>query len=438
MSVNRRATYKLNPSKAQAAEMERQLELHRLLFNGALQERRDAWKRKVSVTLNDQYRSVKEFKSDIPDWNSIHTHPIQDTLKRLDMAFKAFFRRVAAGQKPGYPRFKLFGRYPGWGYKEHRNGFVFQPGLGWKNGYLKLSGIGWMQARGQCRTPGKVLTAVIMRKIDGWFVSIVVEIDADVRESTGLGVTSLDWGVITFATVAREIMVTGDPAPEGSGEMLSHKGVNVEISEIVNLRFLAQEIERLKNDQRALSKSTRGKKRTIRIASDRRRIAKRHRKVANRRKNHAHEESTKLVQTSGLILTEALNIKAMTASAKGTVENPGSMVAQKAGLTRSILDTAPAAFMSMLRYKAEEAGIGFIEVNTRKHKPSQTCPHCGRVEKKLLSQRVHQCPVCEFICGRDVAAALNLLWIGLKHRDDGLVLAGASGVSPGTKPPPPS
>lgn len=450
MIVKRRLSYKLYPSAAQTAEMERQLELHRRLYNAALQERRDAWARGIRVTMGDQSRSLKEFKSEIADWNGIHTHTMQLTLKRLDLAFQAFFRRVAAGQTPGYPRFKAYGRYPGWGYKEHGNGFRFQPGAQGRHGHIRLAGIGWIQVRGKTRQMddgrddtaigpawpafGVVKTAEIIRKADGFHLSIVTDRACKARDHKADPALSLDWGVNTFGTLAREAR---EEAPHQAGRnRIEMHGIAVDTSEEANLRFLAQEAEALKDEQRAFSRSVRGARRTRRMERERNLLAKRARKVANRRKNHAHVVSARMVRGAGLICTEKLNVRNMTGSARGTVEKPGSRVAQKAGLNRSILDTAPAAFLNMLRYKAEEAGTEFLEVDTRKHKPSQTCPHCGRVEKKALSMRVHDCPECGFTCGRDVAAALNLLWIGLEHRDNGRVSAGAPGETPGTKPLP--
>jgi putative transposase len=68
------------------------------------------------------------------------------TLKRLDLAFKAFFRRVtamvAAGEEPGFPRFKAKDRIPGFVFKTHGDGFRFSPGRGWRHGKLQLSAAG--------------------------------------------------------------------------------------------------------------------------------------------------------------------------------------------------------------------------------------------------------------------------------------------------------
>jgi putative transposase len=99
-----------------------------------------------------------------------------------------------------------------------------------------------------------------------------------------------------------------------------------------------------------------------------------------------------------LIAVEDLNIKGM--SAHGG--------AYKKGLNREILSAAPGMFHQMLKYKAEEAGIEWIEIPTQKVKPSQTCHACGKQEKKELAQRKHEC-VCGALCSRDANAAKVIL-----------------------------
>ena len=99
----------------------------------------------------------------------------------------------------------------------------------------------------------------------------------------------------------------------------------------------------------------------------------------------------------------------MTASAKGTIEEPGKRVRQKSGLNREILATAPRQFLEMLRYKAEEAGTKFLEFDTKKLKASQRCGKCGDVVKKSLSIREHHCEKCGFETSRDRNSAL-VLW----------------------------
>ena len=389
--VNRRVTYKLYPTAAQAAALERMTDLHRALYNAALEERIDAWRKAgKSISFADQCKSLTVIRRECPEYLGIGCHSAQATLKRLDRAFAAFFHRVKAGEEPGFPRFKGRDRFPGFTYTSHGDGFRFTPGDNWKHGKLRLSGIGTMPARGEARTPGRIVSCDVQRKAEGWFLSLVVECQPH-RERIANREAGLDWGVETFVTLAY-----------GPGEY----------GAVENDRLLADEQDRLKAEQRALSTALRGR-RSNRAKRMRRLMAKRHRRVANRRKDRAHKVTASLVAHHSLIVTETLTIKNMTASARGTVEDPGSQVAQKAGLNRAILDTAPGSLRSMLQTKAEEAGSEVLTLNSRKHRPSQTCPICGHVHKKPLSERRHQCERCGFRASRDQASALTMLAAGL-------------------------
>ena len=401
--MKRRATFKLYPSQYQAATMERVCDLHRLLYNCALEERINAYRKAgVSISFKDQCKSLTVIRAQDPAFLAINAQSAQVTLKRLDLAFRAFFRRCKAGDEPGFPRFKSRDRFPGFGFKKHGDGFRFTPREGWRHGTLRLSGIGDMTARGESRTPGRVVCGDVQRKVDGWHLSLVIECEP--HRECGASECGLDWGVETFATLAY--------AP---GEYAAFE----------NDRLLNGEQEALKVEQRALSKALRGK-RSKRALKAKRAMARRHRNIANRRKDRNHQITSRLVCDHVLIVTEELAIKNMTASAKGTVEKPGKNVAQKAGLNRAILDATPGGFLNMLSYKAEEAGTTVEMLNTRKHKPSQTCPCCHRVRKKTLGERMHRCE-CGFKATRDQASALAMLAQGLRQSGREPAWARASG-----------
>jgi putative transposase len=388
--VNRRVTYKLCPSKVQVAALDRLHYLHRLLYNAALEERIEAYRKaKVSISFGDQCKSLTTIRAQDPSFLAVNAQSAQVTLKRLDLAFKAFFRRCKAGDTPGFPMFRSKDGFPGFGFKTHGDGFRFTPRQGWRHGVLRLSGVGEMSARGEARTPGRVVCGDIQRKADGWFLSLVIECEPHrERGEAGCG---LDWGIETFATLAY--------APG-------------EYAAVENDRLLNAEQEALKTEQRALSLALRGK-RSKRAAKAKRAMARRHRKVANRRKDRNHQVTARLVRDHKLIVTEQLTVTNMTATARGTVDDPGKRVAQNAGLNRAILDASPGSFLNMLATKAEEAGCELIVLNTRKEKPSQTCPQCRVVHKKTLSEREHRCG-CGFKSTRDQAAALAMLGAGLR------------------------
>ena len=395
-SATRTISFRLYPAPSQEAALWRKLCFLKDLWNAALEERIGAWRHGVRIGIADQEKLLKEVRSDIPGWKGlVHTHEAQSVLKRLDLAFQSFFRRVRAGQKPGFPRFRSAQGFRGWSYKEHGNGFRVVMRPGWRHGHVTLSGVGRMRIRGCARTPGRILKADVLRDGFGWKLSVVVDTDcAERAQAEDAQAAGLDWGVADFATLAFE---------------------NGTFEKVPNPRLLAAETEALREEQRRLSSPARARKISKRAHGKARRdLARRHAKVAARRKDFLHKATSALVRRCRLIATETLAVRNMTATARGTVEDPGVNVAQKAGLNRAILDTAPAAFLNMLRYKAEEAGTEFLEAETRRLKPSQRCPDCDAVHKKPLSLRQHGC-TCGSHLGRDEASALVLLRWGLKE-----------------------
>lgn len=410
--TTRRLSYKMYPDAAQAAALDAKARFLRDLWNSALQERIDAYRlRGESRSFVDQCRSVKEIACGVQGWRGlVHTHEAQSVLKRLQNAFEAFFRRVAAGETPGFPRYKGKDRFRGWGYKEHGNGFRLHQDETMRHGKIRISGVsGLIPLRGRPRTPGRVLSADVTHKRDSWFLSVVVDTDCAARPPAPAGsAVGFDLGVETALTGAH---------PDGS------------FTAIPNPRHLATEAEGIREEQRALSRLARERKMSwAAYRRHKKRLARKHAKVAARRKDFHHKLSAQIVREYALIATETLNVSGMTGSARGTAAAPGKNVAQKAGLNRSILDAGMASFLNMVRYKAEEAGSDFLEAVTRRLKPSQRCPGCDRVRKKPLGLRVHHCE-CGSRLGRDEAASLVLLNWGMGEAAR-LRPAGAAGPSP--------
>lgn len=388
-SAIRKVEYKLYPKPQQQALLMDALIHHQQLYNWALKERIDTYKRfGYSLTYADQckintiYRERRE-AAKLPNFNA---QSEQQTLKRLDLAFKAFFRRLNNGEKPGFPRFKSVARYSGWGYKSHGDGYrlYFKSK---KNGSVRLSGVGIIKMRGQARNEGGTpRTAEILRRCDGWYISVSYAYDKIERQG-GTKAKGFDWGVETYVT------------------LIDDDG-NIETYD--NPRFLRSNLDKLAGLQRDLSLL---KKRSPHRAKLKQRIAKLHRQIANQRKNYAHQVTADIVKNSAAVACEKLTPKNMSRSAKGTLEKPGKRVKQKSGLNREILSAAPGLTMNLLRCKAEEAGNLVVEVPTKQVKPSQTCPACHAKKKKSLSQRVHDCP-CGLVMPRDAASAwVNLNWM---------------------------
>lgn len=112
------------PNGTQAERLTAWIRLHCELYNAALEERIDAYRKaSKSICYDDQQNSLPEIKGHRPEFVALGGHALQQTLRRLDFAFQAFFRRVKAGQTPGFPRFKSNRGFLGFCYPD--------PG-GWK------------------------------------------------------------------------------------------------------------------------------------------------------------------------------------------------------------------------------------------------------------------------------------------------------------------
>jgi putative transposase len=344
---NRKVTYRLYPNKKQAERLIEMLAFHQRVYNAALEERIRFYRdENRSLSFVDQCKVLTTWRCTYKELADLNAQSLQVTLKRLDLAFQAFFRRVKKGEKPGFPRFKSLQRYPGWGYKTHGDGWRLFPGDKGKHGKLRLTSVGMIDIRGKARTLGEPKTCEILYKSGKWYVSVTIACEP-VRVS-GTQAIALDWGVEKFLTM------------HNSREETSH---------IENPRYVKRSLKELKKLQQSVSRKT--NKQSHHRKNAIKSLAKLHSKIANKRKDFHHQEAAKLVKENGLIAVEELSIKNMTKSG-------GS---KKKGLNREILSTAPAQFHQILKSKAEEAGIIWIEIPTRIVKPSQTCYKCD-IQKK--------------------------------------------------------
>lgn len=359
-----RRTYKylLRPTERQARALQHTLDLCRELYNGALQHRRDAYRMAgKSITFAEQSAVLGECKQVRPDLADVYSQTLQDVLHRIDKAFKAFYARVGKEKKAGYPRFKGAGWYDSFTY----------PQLGWSlhSNKLTLSKIGTIKLKLHRPVCGKVKTVSIRRDGGKWYVCFSVEYEFDVPEHTGPAV-GIDVGLEHFANLS-------------NGEQVD------------NPRYFRKGEKRLAKVQRRMSKcASASAKSDPKRREYRRRVATAHRKVRNQRADFLHKLSARLVGTYSLIAVEKLNVKGL---ASGM-------------LAKSVNDASWSTFLNMLAYKAENAGSRVVEVDPSH--TSQTCPRCGSIRKKGLSERWHKCD-CGYDAHRDIAAAQVILARGL-------------------------
>ncbi|HEU0197205.1 MAG TPA: transposase, partial [Nevskiaceae bacterium] len=379
----RKATYRMYPSTAQFEALDTLLGLHQRVYNSALEARINAYKATgKGPGFAKQCKALTQWRHRVPALKAVNAQSLQVTLKRLSLAYAAFFRRVAEGaEQPGFPRFKSLRRFSGWGYKTHGDGWTLHAGEAMRHGYVRLAGVGNVKLRGQPRTAGSPTTAEVLHKDGRWYLSVTLECTP--ARQHGARAIGLDWGLKHFATTLDD---TGSA------------------NKIANPRFQDREhLQRIKTLQQAVARKL--DKRSHRRRRAVARLSRACSKIARQRKDFLHKESAWIVAGSALIETEELNIAGMTATGG----------AYKHGLNRSILDTAPSRFLALLHSKAEEAGCAWCWVPTRKVKPTQTCSHCGTVAgprgREEMDVRTWTCPACHTVHDRDVnSAAVALNW----------------------------
>ena len=339
--------YRLLPrTRGRWRRLERLLEAQRQLYNAALEERIDCWRKAgQSVSWQDLFRSLTVCRREIPEMAADPVAMQRGTpdqvrgrlLKRLDEAYRAFFRRVKAGEAPGFR-----GRRR-WNRLSVVAGVRLEADpRSRRRARLRVPGFGWMAVSRRGGNPypeGAPVGAVLKREAGKWNATVCLKVSLPDLEDDGTAV-----GVD---------MNAGEVAVSGRGR-----------SGAVARLFHAPDTARLPAPGAALL-----------------RLARMRRRLAGKRHDWRHRTSRAVAGMAHTVIVEELRVRNMTASARGTAEEPGSRVRQKAGLNRVVLDTGGTELRSMLEYKA---GL-VVAVDPRN--TSRTCHACGHTDAGSRSTR---------------------------------------------------
>ncbi len=346
------------------------------LYNAALQERKDAWsKSKTSISKFDQFKSLTLIRRENPEFKTYAATMQRTALVQVDEAFKGFFARLKKGGIAGFPRFRSIKRVRSFGFTE---------AIGWtlKSNLLAMKGLPKIKLKMHRQLIGKPLKLLIKKRATGW-VAIIVVRQASMFGPVVPGAKGYDLGVSDIIT---------DSDGTGYGRINAER---------------ANAAERLKYEH-ALARQKRGSRRWRQ--SQKRLARQRHREACQRRTGYFQKAAQIVRSAAGILILEKLQVKNMTRSARGTVEQPGKNVAAKSGLNRSLADTGISQFTKILVDKAASAGRLVVFVNPKN--TSQDCSSCGVRVKKTLRHRRHVCG-CGLDIGRDHNAAINILHRGV-------------------------
>ncbi|MFF1395758.1 RNA-guided endonuclease InsQ/TnpB family protein [Streptomyces sp. NPDC058287] len=392
----------MRPTVRQAQALGEMLRDHCSLYNGVLQERRDAYRHtsKTSIKYGQQSVQLKDSRAFDPECQGRWSFCSQQaTLRRLDKAFAAFFRRVKSGEKPGYPRFRGVSWFDTVEFPKDGDGCRWASTPHDPVTRVRLQGVGHVKVHQHRAAAGRVKTVSVKREGRQWFVVLTVEqVQPEPLPAAG-AVVGIDLGIANFLAD-------------------SHGGF------VPNPRHGAKSAAKIEAAQRALSRFPR-LRRDKRTANHRRaveKVAQLHRKVRRQRLDHAHKTALDLVREHDVIAHEDLKIRNMVrrAAPKPDPETPGAFLPNgagaKAGLNRSISDAGWGVFLTILAAKAESAGREVIAVDPRN--TSRTCPQCGHTsaENRPTQEKFH-CVSCGHTAHADTVGALNVLRAGLVRRE---------------------
>ena len=398
-TVVRKATFAFRPTKAQAGRLHGLLRVCCEVYNAALQERRDAWRvAGKTVRWRDQFVALTGVRQVRPNVFAYGLQPLRGAIMRCDEAMQAFFDRVGRGARPGFPRFKGHRRF---------NTACWDEPASWKvdaaRRTLYLQGVGTIRLPKSARRQIDRMTAAGGRPTT---LSVT-------RRRAGTG-----W--VWRATVAfKDVAVNDTPPAEGEGSLVgADRGITVTVATsdgqmLTMPRHVAAARQQIVELQRAQARCIRGSREWRRLGAH---IARARRKAANQVDNWAREHATRLVADHRVLVLEDLPLNNMMRSASGTVEEPGTNVAQKQGLNRELQDVVLGKLASRICVKAESAGRRVWMV--RPENTSRGCSRCGHTAKaNRPDQAAFRCVGCGFEANADLNAAVNVAGRGREAED---------------------
>ncbi|TAM65351.1 MAG: transposase [Microbacteriaceae bacterium] len=367
---------RLYPTRRQVEQLRFMLDVTRQLYNALLEERREAYRRRrVRVTAKQQYAEITALRGPVHRIDgrlaAVYRECEDAVLHRLELAFQAFFRRLRRGEKPGYPRFRSRCRWSQVEFPHGDRALLFDE----HQRRLRVPGVGDVRLRKGREVPPAFGRAWIVERNGRWYGCFECDRAVQLLPATGC-IVGVDRGVHVLAATSDGCLMR-------------------------NPRHLERARHHLEQLQRTVTRRRKGGKSRGKAVAQ---LARAHERLANARRDALHKASQRLVNSADVVALEALNLRSMTRSAKGTIEKPGTNVVAKAGLNRVLLDASFGLLHRLIVEKAESAARRVVLVDPRYS--SQTCSRCGHVAAESRRRRRFVCITCGFVLHADVNAAL--------------------------------
>lgn len=352
------AKYKLNPTKVQIQLFNNNLNNCRALYNAALEERIETYKKKkISISKYEQYNQLPLIKKDLPYISETYSDVLQETLDRVDKAYKSFFKGN------GFPK---------WAKKKFYNSFTYKRHFTISNNKIKLPKIGEVKFFNSKDISNENLkTATIIRENNNWFISITYEISEKPLLIDNNHAIGIDAGIKIHSYLSNNTFFEKDNHLKNSSK---------------KLRILNRKLSRQK-------KNSKNRNKTVI------QLQKLYCKITNQRKDFNHKLSTVITNTYSAVYVEDLKIKSLS---------------NKSDLQKEFADNAFYSFRLMLDYKCKIRGKVFKAVPP--FYTSQTCPKCKKIHiENRKTQSEFACVNCNYTANADYVAAQNILAKGISY-----------------------
>ncbi|HXB43259.1 MAG TPA: RNA-guided endonuclease TnpB family protein [Puia sp.] len=360
--------YRLNPTEDQIKLIEQTFGCSRLVYNVCLQTKIWAYKDAgIKLSSFDLCYQLAEAKKEYPWMQVVDSQALQAAVKKVDIAFKNFFRNG------GFPKFKGKSDTQSFQCPNNTRKVDFEKGL---LTIPKIKDIPIVISR---TFSGKIKTITISRSPTGkYFASILVDDGVELPELpviTKEKSVGLDTGVKSF--------------------VISSNGKIFEAN-----RKLKANLTRLRVLSRRASNKKKGSKNRNKANK---RLAALHEKITNKRLDYIHKVTRDLTsdnQAISTIFVEDLNVSGLLSNHK---------------IAQAMSDASLGKFYEILKYKCKWNGINLVKIG-RFEPCSKRCSFCGSIKKELkLSEREWTCETCNTSHDRDINAAKNILWYGLQQ-----------------------
>ena len=395
--------YELKPTRKHEVILNKTIGTCRHLYNIGLEQRKDAYENdKWSITYSDQQDQLPVLRQKCREFNDVYAQVEQNVIRILDKSMKNFFRRIKGNKeakngdykKPGFPRFKGYGRYDSFTFPQYGYGCHIIDKKGKnddKGNIIKLSKIGSIKFIKHREIEGIIKIVTIKKEVDKFFVIFITQQYVEIPnpreyysiEELKQKCVGIDMNLTNLVTISsRNIIEIQQYLRKSEQKLAKHQ----------RRLFKKQRYEKEIIDKRESKKQKKEIKKKIKVNSKNRekeriKIAKIHKHIANQRRNFNHEVSRTLTDTFDLIIFEKLNIQKMM---------------QNHHYAKSIADASWYQIQMFTKYKAEWAGkmVDFVDPKDT----TKECSKCHKINEMPIWKRTMECS-CGNIEDRDIDAS---------------------------------